>query len=359
MVFALVVCSSFFSVVDVKAHYNQYHPTWPIGPDKAFVFLDLDDIRKELWHGTSWGNLYGVIIGGSDHMTQGLQSMRGLYFDSGLSPAIGDQLKVHHGFVTPTSFVSVLKEQRTPREFHVLKLDMDGLECDLLDALLLAGYVPSVVIIEASPGWPPPFVWQLNTDPTYSHNGCNKGCSAMAGGGQFFYGCSLQSVAAKLRPFGYLLVQYPMEDAWFVHERHLASPCDTSAKLQARSTYDAWIEGNPHAYFRGGSPPEKERPRKETSQLIREIARKECARQKHTKYSPSAFEHLQMLLDVFNASSPYSGIEILSRPSTPFVLGVDRRNFTPCQPYGTHLLNQKHVRREPTTSSSWTKAFFG
>ena len=142
----------------------------------------------------------------------------------------------------------------------------------------------------------------------------------MSDGGSFFYGCSLQAVAAKLRPIGYLLVQYAMEDAWFVHERHLPTPCDEGARIHARSTYDAYNEGNPHVYFRGGHPPEQGRPRKETSTKIKHVI----------KHGTSAFQQLGMLLDVFNASSPFSGIEVLSRPSTPFLLGVDRRNFTQC-----------------------------
>ena len=70
--------------------------------------------------------------------------------------------------------------------------------------------------------------------------------------GEFFYGCSLQEVYEALRPHGYLLLQYAMEDAMLIHRDYVRGGADAAAAL-GLTPAEAYRRGNPHVYFRNNA----------------------------------------------------------------------------------------------------------
>ena len=94
--------------------------------------------------------------------------------------------------------------------------------------------------MEANPAWPPPFRWRLRFSPDWYYGK----------GGTFFYGCALQSLHDLLQPRGYFLLQYVMEDAWYVRNDTLSQSVKNKIALYPR---DAYMSGNPHAYYRCSS----------------------------------------------------------------------------------------------------------
>jgi hypothetical protein len=110
----------------------------------------------------------------------------------------------------------------------VLKLDFDGWECDVVEALLGHGYRPKIIIIELNPAFVPPLKFSLRYLPTMSY----------LQGNPLFYGCSLQYATELLRLHGYGLLQYVALDGYFVRSDLLSpTPLAPMAELSVRDHY--------------------------------------------------------------------------------------------------------------------------
>ena len=219
----------------LRVFYNHWHPAWPLGaftrygrpsPTNQMAvidFLRLTEVIERLWQpvppeahatapSTRLAALYAVAIGGYDYTTIPMWHMSGLSFDQYFKKT-NERMRHVQGALSPAGFVRTLIESKAPRDLHLFKLDFDGFECDVLEAMLSAGFRPRVIIVEASPAWPPPYVWRIHYHPAWWYGA----------GGRFFYGCSLQALVNLLRPRGYVLVQYLMEDAWFARASEAAT----------------------------------------------------------------------------------------------------------------------------------------
>jgi len=141
-----------------------------------------------------------------------LPNKRGLCFDASEFMCIevdtrqknqNQSLEPIAGFISPTSLVSTLKSRQIPPDFDLLKIDIDSLECPLLDAVLAAGFRPRIVVTEASPAWPPPLMWRREVGMYSPPNQCPRAANPwLVAGAEFFYGCSLQEVYNVLAPAG-------------------------------------------------------------------------------------------------------------------------------------------------------------
>ena len=231
-----------------RARYSCWHSGWQLTPDEPFgPFLALQDIVAHVDFAES--SPYYATVGGPDDETRPralANDVRGLYFDTHVPS--DTVLTPVRGLVSPASVVAALESDGAPRDFDFLKLDLDGFECDILEALVAAGFRPKVVVSEASPAWPPPLKFRLAYDPSPppASRKCRGRVEWNSAGGEFFYGCSLQAMADLLEPYEYSLVQYNMEDAWFVRDEARAA----RGGLPRRTPADAYAEGNPHFYFR-------------------------------------------------------------------------------------------------------------
>ena len=225
-----------------RRHHNRFNLEWPLRPDEPFEFMKLAQVIRRLFPHRSEDGLWAVSVGGPDEATPELKSMPGVAFD--IREKMLNQFvraKQELGAITPASFAAKVREAIPSQlPFAVLKIDIDGFDCSLLEALTADGHRPKIIIIEAQPSWPPPFVWRLEYSTRW----------AWGAGGDFFYGCSLQAVARILRPLGYSLLQYTMEDAWFVRLHGAASLNSTFPGLPRAglTPREAYRRGNPHFY---------------------------------------------------------------------------------------------------------------
>ena len=219
--------------------HNRVHKEWPLEPGEPFDFLTLAAVQGALFGQKKKEQLWAVSVGGPDDATSPLKGMRGVAFDIRQKMLAQFSIAARMlGAVTPSSFVDAVRQSAVPKRFDVLKIDMDGFDCDLLESLTTAGYRPAVVIIEANPAWPPPIVWRRNYSPRWT----------WGMGGSFFYGCSLQAVTDLLNPLGYGLLQYTIDDAWLV--RHDAVPRGGLRGLLPGGSH--WL--SPATAFRRGNP---------------------------------------------------------------------------------------------------------
>ena len=142
----------------------------------------------------------------------------------------GAQLDVT-GKVTPSRIANNLKVRGTPRDVDFLKLDIDSFECDYLEEILIGGFRPKVIDVELAPSYPPPIRYSAKYVPNL-----NVALTPFAG-------CSLQAAVDLLQPYNYTLVQYPLEDGWFVRNEYLElfGPLETDAK-------ELFYRGNPYLY---------------------------------------------------------------------------------------------------------------
>jgi hypothetical protein len=105
--------------------------------------------------------------------------------------------------LNPVNVAAAFAAQNVPLDLTLLKIDIDGYDCDVMEALFAAGYSPAILIMELNAAWPPPLRFKISYMPEYVRQ-------------PRLYGCSLQYASEFLEARGYVLLQYPMEDGWFV-----------------------------------------------------------------------------------------------------------------------------------------------
>jgi hypothetical protein len=172
-----------------------------------YHFLALRTIMKEVLPDTSPQDCFSVTYGGFDYATSDVLSLgTGVDFDVQYTTKKEGRLWKVGGVLSPFDCLAVLEERRVPVEFEVLKLDFDGWECDVIEALLGRGYRPKIIIVELNPAFVPPMKFSLRYLPTMKY----------LEGNPLFYGCSLQYAYELLKLHGYGLLQYAALDGYFI-----------------------------------------------------------------------------------------------------------------------------------------------
>eukprot|EP01065_Artemidia_motanka_P006267 TRINITY_DN13082_c0_g1_i1.p1 TRINITY_DN13082_c0_g1~~TRINITY_DN13082_c0_g1_i1.p1 ORF type:complete len:396 (+),score=125.77 TRINITY_DN13082_c0_g1_i1:69-1190(+) len=115
-------------------------------------------------------------------------------------------VKLHGELLTSRTVVRYLEKLRVPRGLDLLKVDIDSYDCDLAEAILSAGYRPTIVQIEISPHWPP------GVRATMRPGGRNVMSS----------GCSCAAAVELGRRFGYRLITAFGIDVTMIHESDYA-----------------------------------------------------------------------------------------------------------------------------------------
>ena len=137
--------------------------------------------------------------------------------------------------ILPSGFAAALEAHGTPKGsgLDFLKIDIDSFDCDYLEVVLHAGYRPKVIMMEATTAYPPPLKFWLRFSSNFSY---------AASTGTPISGCSLQTISDLLGE-EYVLVQYALEDAWFVQRRyaHGFGPIEPSLLKH-------YVAGNPRTY---------------------------------------------------------------------------------------------------------------
>ena len=118
--------------------------------------------------------------------------------------------------VTAANVAQLLRQHGCPRSFAALKVDIDSLDLQVIDAVLRAGFLPAVVMAEINQDVPPPWSFYVTATPGVRS-------------GEGFYGTSLQPLYDLLTRSGFALVQLKSSNsehnAWFVHEGRACRVC--------------------------------------------------------------------------------------------------------------------------------------
>jgi hypothetical protein len=150
--------------------------------------------------------------------------------------------KMHVAYdVFPDNIVSALQTHSVPTNPAFLKVDVDSFECEFIKHILQAGYRPLVISSEVNAVPVPP----LQYSALYARDGTTYDDYV----GNMLGSCSLQYMHNLIQPFGYTLIQFPLEDGWWVRNEF--------AHLFGKISHDPatlYRIGNPFYY---GRHPEK------------------------------------------------------------------------------------------------------
>ena len=175
-----------------------------------------------------------------------LEGFAGVAIEWGDPPELAENLGGLEGvtllpntYVTPASICSVLTKAGCPAVPDFLKLDIDGMDGDVLAALLAGGFRPLALQVEVNPEIPPPYAFNVLAS-TYLR----------PGGATGFFGMSLQFACDLIEPFGYTLVGLDFDteythDALFVREE-LSTAFPGLEPIEPRAAFLSAPEVLPH-----------------------------------------------------------------------------------------------------------------
>ena len=143
----------------------------------------------------------------------------GLCMDAAIISAINKNLpwervrKALGNPVTPTNIVPFLVREQTPTKGHFLKIDIDGVDAQILKSILARGFEFDLIQIEVNPEFPPPIRFSVQFHPMFK-----------AGGQSGFYGASCSYIADIAHEYGYEVLEVDMEnpshDILLINKRH-------------------------------------------------------------------------------------------------------------------------------------------
>jgi hypothetical protein len=197
------------------------------------------------------------------------QGFPGLAIDAGQWPEIHENLpgkdvtKLMNTTITPLTCASLLRENGCPERPHMLKIDIDSYDRDVLASVLDAGFFPDFIQVEIQPEIPPPIVFSVLYHPLYT--------SKWGLGG--FYGCSMSSIEVIGRTFGYIPVTLDNTSVNTHDMILLRSDLFTRTGLEKLDTQEAFQKERPrNLHFpQSGIDSRRWQDRSDHSQLLIEI----------------------------------------------------------------------------------------
>lgn len=171
-------------------------------PYRAHQFNTTDVIVREF----SESKFY-VNIGANDGVSYSdccyplyLNGFNGVAFDKSLCKEYRSNIEntpLVEEFLTPDNTSDIFKELNIPKQFALLKIDIDGYDGELLDHILSLGYKPDFIDIEINPEFPPPVKFCARSS--------SEKYGAKVNGG--LYGCSSSFAYEVGLKYGYKLAQ--------------------------------------------------------------------------------------------------------------------------------------------------------
>lgn len=190
----------------------------------------------------------------------------GVCLDAGKHPAIHNNLpwervrKAMGQALTPGNVVPFLVREKTPIKGHFMKIDIDGIDAQVLKRILTRGFEFDFIQIEVNPEFPPPVRFSVQHHPMFK-----------AGGQSGFYGASCSYVMDIAEEFGYSVLEVDMEspshDILLINDRHKKHVELTSLEDQ----FYAAKPGHSHFFFNLGIDCSSWRQRKDYDYLIPEM----------------------------------------------------------------------------------------
>lgn len=190
----------------------------------------------------------------------------GLCIDAKVFPAIyknllWDRVKKAMGHpVTPGNVIPLLVQEKTPVKGHFLKIDIDGIDAQILKRILAKGFEFDIIQIEVNPEFPPPVRFSVQFHPMFK-----------AGGKSGFYGASCSYIADMAEQFGYRVLAIDMEspshDILLINQKH-----EKHVDLKPlEEQFHAAKPGHSHFFFNLGIDCSAWRNRKDYDYLIPEM----------------------------------------------------------------------------------------
>jgi hypothetical protein len=109
----------------------------------------------------------------------------------------------------------------------------------VMEAVLVAGYSPDLIVIETNPAYPPPIHFKLR------YGAHAKRFFHAGGAHHILYGCSLSAANHIAKAHGYTLLQFVIEDAYFVRTAVISK----FAGSVPGGPSEAFAMGNPYTYY--------------------------------------------------------------------------------------------------------------
>lgn len=126
---------------------------------------------------------------------------------------------------TPVTAPNILLAAEIPIDFHILNVDIDSYDLDVLIGILSAGFKPKVITLEINEKIPPGIYFKVLYSDEFQW------------AGDHFFGCSLTAATDEVVPFGYVLYALEFNNAVFVREDVLKANHDTI------TASEAWFQG--------------------------------------------------------------------------------------------------------------------
>lgn len=126
---------------------------------------------------------------------------------------------------TPATAPNTILAAEISKDFHILNLDIDSYDLDVLMAILSAGFRPKVITLEINEKIPPGIYFKVLYSDEFKW------------AGDHFYGCSLHAAAEDVVPYGYVLYALEFNNAVFVRKDFLGSD------HVSVSPSEAWFNG--------------------------------------------------------------------------------------------------------------------
>lgn len=118
---------------------------------------------------------------------------------------------------TESIIENIFQKYSVPKEFVLLKVDIDSYECALLEKILSSNYRPQIIHTEFNPIFAPP----VNFMPIYNSTTKIDWKPPLWANNGPFYGCSLSALSNIMRSYDYVLVDVDFWDVMFM-QRPLA-----------------------------------------------------------------------------------------------------------------------------------------
>lgn len=142
-------------------------------------------------------------------------------------------------FVTPHNIVQYLKENNVPHDVDAVSIDIDGYDYFIIKELLENQYLPQCFCVECNTIFPPGINWTLLYKKDYFWSGNTH-----------FLGCSLSLYDKLMKKYGYEIVHYDWENAYYIKREFIEA-----FKIKDNSLITMWNGGywnRPDRGFVGG-----------------------------------------------------------------------------------------------------------
>jgi hypothetical protein len=117
--------------------------------------------------------------------------------------------------VTPSNIIEYMKNANIDKNFGALSIDIDGYDFFIIKSILENGFRPEMICVECNTIFPPGIIWTVLYKENYFWEGSTH-----------FLGCSISTYDRLMKKFGYTIVCYDWENAYYVKNENASKFID-------------------------------------------------------------------------------------------------------------------------------------